>query len=62
MNHHVVSPARLLISNDVKDIQDEIVVSFLLLERRRRTHEADVTSRADASALSASWGGSAKVR
>ncbi|KAI0034425.1 hypothetical protein K488DRAFT_84043 [Vararia minispora EC-137] len=57
-----VLPARLFISDNVEYCQDEIVVSFLLLERRRRTHEADGAARADSIALSASYGGSARVR
>ena len=40
----------------MKDVQDEILVSFLLLERKRREKENDVVSRASAVAVDSSFG------
>ncbi|VDB84764.1 unnamed protein product [Peniophora sp. CBMAI 1063] len=51
-----VVPSRLLIKGSVQDVQDEIVVSFLLLERRRREKESDAVSRASAVAVDSSFG------
>ncbi|KZV75725.1 hypothetical protein PENSPDRAFT_56168 [Peniophora sp. CONT] len=51
-----IVPSKLLVGKSVQDIQDEIVVSFLLLERKRREKENDAVSRASAVAVDSSFG------
>jgi hypothetical protein len=43
-----VVPSTLLLDESVESIRDFIVISFLLLERRRRETETDTVNRAQA--------------
>ncbi|KAI0321765.1 hypothetical protein OF83DRAFT_188345 [Amylostereum chailletii] len=56
-----VIPSRLLMDETAEEIMDEVVVSFLMLERRLRESTNEVTSRAAALALPAfSFSGTAR--
>ena len=51
-----VVPSSLLVKVGMQDVQDEILLSFLLLERRRREKESDAVSRANAVAIDSTFG------
>jgi hypothetical protein len=47
-----VVPSTLLLDETVEPIRDFVVISFLLLERRRRETETEIVNRADSYARS----------
>jgi hypothetical protein len=51
-----VVPSTLLLDESVEAIRDFIVISFLLLERRRRENETSVVNQARAGAIYGQFG------